>query len=214
MKKITIVIIDDHKLIREMWAKLLSGRTDIEVTGESGRLNDAVEMVKIKRPDIVFLDINLADASGLDAVPFIRKFAPGSRIIAVSMHTQPVYAKKMFRLGAKGYITKNSSHHEMLQAVDEVMKGGIYICSEIKDALAGQALQDDNNELSVNDLSLREIEIIKLIKEGLTSKEISACLNISVRTVEVHRHNILKKLKLKNAPALINFIKNTDLGFL
>lgn len=214
MKKITIAVIDDHKLIRQMWVKTFADNDEIEITGESGTLQEAIEMIKIKRPDIVLLDINLPDASGLDAVPLIRKFSPGTRIIAVSMHNQPSYAKKMLRLGAKGYVTKNSSGDEIFKAIEEVMNGRVFVCAEIRNILSDQALMSEIDEPTVNDLSLREIEIIKLIKNGLSSKEISANLNISVRTVEVHRHNILRKLKLKNAPSLINFINNTDLNFL
>lgn len=211
MKKISVVIVDDHKLIREMWAKMFASDKEIEITGESGTLDEAIEMIKIKRPDIVLLDINLANASGLDAVPQIRKFSPGTRIIAVSMHNQPAYVKKMLKLGAKGYVTKNSSHDEMFKAIEEVMKGRVYVCTEIKDILSDQALNNEPAGPDAKDLSLREIEIIRLIKNGLSSKEISSQLVITTRTVEVHRHNILKKLKLKNTASLINFINTTDL---
>ena len=218
MKKITLAIIDDHKLIREMWSKIFSSRNEsgsyqIEITGESGAIDEAIEMIKIKRPDIVLLDINLEKSSGLDAVPLIRKISPGTRIIGVSMHNQPAYAKKMLQLGAKGYVTKNSSHHEIFKAIEEVMKGNLYVCAEIKNILSDQMLNIEPAGSSVKDLSFREIEIVKLIKEGLSSKEISAKLNISTRTVEVHRHNILKKLKLKNTASLINFINTSDLSF-
>ncbi len=213
MKKTTIVIVEDHKLIRQMWAKLFSDRNDIEITGESGKLNDAVELIKIKRPDIVLLDINLPGGSGMDAVPQIRKYSPGTRIIAVSMHNQPVYAKKMIQMGAKAYVTKNSSHEEMYRALDIVMNGGVYVCAEIKEILSDQLLVNETDQPGINDLSLREIEIIKLIKDGLSSKEIAAGLDISVRTIEVHRHNILKKLKLKNVASLINYINTTNLSF-
>ena len=213
MKKTTLVIVDDHKLIREMWTKLFAGNNGIEVIGESGEFDHAVEMIKLKRPDIVLLDINLSHASGLDAVPLIRKFAPGARIIAVSMHSQPAYAKKMLRLGARAYITKNSSHEEMFKAVEEVMNGRTYICTEIKNILSDQIMTSEPDMPDIKTLSLREIEIIKLIKEGLSSKEIATQLTLSPRTVEVHRHNILKKLKLNNTAALINFINTTDLSF-
>jgi DNA-binding NarL/FixJ family response regulator len=214
MKKVTIAVVDDHKLIREMWAKMFAINNEIEITGESGKLEEAIEMIKIKRPDIVLLDINLAQGSGLDAAPLIRKFSPGTRIIAVSMHNQPAYAKKMLQLGAKGYVTKNSSHEEMFKAVEEVMKGNVYVCSEIRDILSDQALNHEPAMPDIKDLSMREIEIVKLIKEGNSSKEISSRLNIATRTVEVHRHNILKKLKLKNTASLINYINTTDLSFL
>ncbi len=196
-----------------MWATMLASNSAIEITGASGTLDEAIEMIRIKRPDIVLLDINLVQSSGLDAVPQIRKYSPGTRIIAVSMHNEPAYVKKMMRLGAKAYVTKNSSHEEMFKAIDEVMAGRIFLCAEVKNILADKALRGEINEPTVKDLSMREIEIIKLIKNGLSSKEISSGLNIATRTVEVHRHNILKKLKLKNTASLINFINNTDLTF-
>jgi DNA-binding NarL/FixJ family response regulator len=212
MKKVTVIIVEDHRLVREMWEQLFAGKQDIEVIGKIGEFDEAVEMIKSKRPDIVLLDINLPNASGLDAVPLIRKYSPGTKIIAVSMHSQPAYAKKMLQLGAKGYVTKNSSHDEMYEAIDSVLAGKVFICQEIKNILSEQAFMEDGEEKpNIKELSLREIEIIRLIKEGHSSKEIGARLNISPRTAEVHRHNILKKLKLKNTASLINFINTTDL---
>jgi DNA-binding NarL/FixJ family response regulator len=149
----------------------------------------------------------------MDAVPLIRKFSPGTHIIAVSMHSQLVYAKKMLHLGAKGYVTKNSSHLEIFKAIEEVMNGKVYICSEIKDILSAQMMLNESEDQGISNLSLREIDVIKLIKEGLSSKEIATRLVLSTRTVEVHRHNILKKLKLNNTAGLINFINTTDLSF-
>ncbi|MEP6948155.1 MAG: response regulator transcription factor [Ginsengibacter sp.] len=211
MKKITLVIVDDHKLLREMWRRIFAGNQEIEIVGESGEFNEAIELIKIKRPDIVLLDINLPPASGMDAVPLIRKFIPGTKIIAISSHTNPVYAKKMLQLGAKGYVTKNSSSQEILEAINEVMIGKKYVCSEIKDIISAQMLNDEITFHDAQDLSLREIEIVRLLKEGYSSKEIAASLHISVRTAEVHRRNILKKLKLKNTASLINYINHTDL---
>lgn len=213
MKKISIAIIEDHQLVREMWVQLFADKPEMEVTGESGELDHAIEMIKTKRPDIALLDINLPHASGMEAVPLIRKYAPGTKVIAVSMHNQPAYAKKMVQLGAKGYVTKNSPPQEIYNAIDEVMNGKIYLCTEIKDSLADEFIDGDPRKPGIKDLSIREIEIIKLIKEGLSSKEIALRLTISARTVEVHRHNILKKLDLKNAASLINFINTTDLSF-
>jgi two-component system invasion response regulator UvrY len=210
MMDIKIVIIDDHKLIREMWKELFNKNKNIKVVGESGDLDEAVEVIKAKRPDIALLDINLSGESGFDAMPLIRKYAPGTHVIAVSMHNQPAYTKKMLKLGAKAYITKNSSPNEMLEAIDEVMKGGKYICSEIRDIVSNQLLNEESTSPSLKDLSLRELEVVKLIRAGLSSKEIADQLKISLRTAEVHRHNILKKLKLKNSTALLNFIQHED----
>jgi two-component system, NarL family, invasion response regulator UvrY len=211
MKTVTLVIVDDHKLIREMWMRIFAGNKEIEILGESGEFNEAIELIKVKRPDVVLLDINLSPGSGIDAIPLIRKFAPGTKIIGVSMHSQPGYAKKMLQLGAKGYVTKNSSSQEILRAISEVMSGKTYVCTEIKDILSDQLFNDKSILREAQTLSLREIEIVKLIKQGLSSKEIAANLGISVRTAEVHRHNVLKKLNLKNTASLVNYVNNTDL---
>ena len=213
MNKITVVVVDDHRLIRQMWAQMFKNNLEIEVIGECGTFNEAIEMISAKRPDMVLLDINLSKDSGFDAVPLIRKQSPGTKIIAVSMHNQPSYAKKMLQLGAKGYMTKNASYDEIMKAIEEVMKGNSYVCSEIKNILAEQLIHDDHAEPDIKNLSVREMEIVKLMKAGLSSKDIASQLHISIRTVEVHRHNILKKLQIKNTAMLVNLINNSDFNF-
>ncbi len=213
MKKITIVAIDDHKFIREMWQLLFANHATYELTGTSGTIEDGLEMVTVKRPDIVLLDINLQDTSGMSIVPPIRKVSPGTKIIVISMHNEPAYAKKMIQLGAKGFVTKNSSHQEVFEAIENVLSGKTYICTEIKDTIAEQMMQIETDTPDIRSLSLREIEIIKFIKGGMLSNEIASELHLSTRTVEVHRHNILKKLKFKNTASMINFISTTDLSF-
>jgi DNA-binding NarL/FixJ family response regulator len=125
------------------------------------------------------------------------------------MHSQPAYAKKMLQIGAKGYVTKNSSKEEMMKAILEVHQGNKYICEEIKNNISELVLEENKDVPNVNALTEREIQIINLIKDGQSSKEIAGQLNISLKTVEVHRHNVLKKLKLKNSASLVNFINNT-----
>jgi DNA-binding NarL/FixJ family response regulator len=126
------------------------------------------------------------------------------------MHSQPAYVKKLLKLGAHGYVTKNSPQQEMFEAIVEVSKGNRFICSEVKTILSEQAFDEDTST-GANSLSGRELEIIKQIKNGLSSKEIASELNISLKTVEVHRHNILKKLNLKNSAALVNYINESGL---
>jgi DNA-binding NarL/FixJ family response regulator len=208
MKKVSIMIVDDHTLIRETWSFLLGKNENFEVVAECGDGERAIELARDKRPDIVLLDINMAPMSGFDVLKMIRKYSPGSRIIGVSMHSQPAYAKKMLRLGAKGYVTKNSPRQEMLEAISEVSNNQIYICQEVKNILSEQMLNGDQTNPDINNLSDREMQIVRALKEGLSSKEIASELNISLKTVEVHRHNILKKLKLKNTVSLINFINS------
>ena len=126
------------------------------------------------------------------------------------MHSQPAYAKKMLEIGAKGYVTKNSSKEEMIKAILEVYQGNKYVCEEIRNILSDQSLEEKQDSPSINTLTEREMQIINLIKQGFSSKEIAGNLEISLKTVEVHRHNILKKLKLKNSASLVNFINNSS----
>jgi len=205
MEAISILIADDHKLIRDTWSFILNTDNRFKVVAECSNGEDAIEQAKQKRPQIVLMDINMTPVSGLEATRQIRKVSPGSKIIGVSMHSQPAYAKKMLQIGAKGYVTKNSSRDEMFKAIMEVHHGNRYICDEVKNIISEQ-IMDDSPSQSINALSERELQIVKLIKEGFSSKEISGQLNISLKTVEVHRHNILKKLNLKNSAALVNYI--------
>lgn len=115
----------------------------------------------------------------------------------------------MLQIGARGYVTKNSSKEEMIRAILEVNEGSKYICDEIKNNISELVLEENKNMPNVNALTEREIQIINLIKEGQSSKEIATTLNISLKTVEVHRHNVLKKLKLKNSASLVNFINQS-----
>ncbi len=211
MGKITVLIVDDHTLIRETWSFLLGRNENFEVIGEVGDGQKAIDMARDKRPNIVLLDINMTPLNGFDILKMMRKQSPGSKVIAVSMHSQPAYAKKMLRLGAKGYVTKNSPRQEMLDAIMEVVQGNVYICQEVKDILSDQMLNEEDATPGLNQLSEREIEVINHIRDGLSSKEIADKLTISIKTVEVHRHNILKKLKVKNTASLINYINSSGL---
>ena len=206
MEKITILLVDDHKLIRDSWSFILNSDPRFLVIGETSSGEEAIEIAREKRPNIILMDVNMSPVNGFDATKQIHKISPESRIIAVSMHTMPAYAKRMLQLGAMGYVTKNSSKEEMIGAIIEVRNGKKYICEEVKNILAQQELDETGEEGDLNNLSRRELDIIKLIKEGLSSKEIAQQLDISLKTVEVHRYNVLKKLKLKNTAALVNFI--------
>lgn len=211
MGKITVLIVDDHTLIRETWSFLLGRNDNFEVIAEVGDGQKAIDIARDKRPNIVLLDINMTPLNGFDVLKMIRKQSPGSKVIAVSMHSQPAYAKKMLRMGAKGYVTKNSPRQEMLDAIMEVQGGNTYICQEVKNILSDQMLSEEDNSAGLNQLSEREIEVINQIRDGLSSKEIADKLAISIKTVEVHRHNILKKLKVKNTASLINYINSSGL---
>jgi DNA-binding NarL/FixJ family response regulator len=210
-KKINIIIFDDHNLVAEMWSELINSDERFSVQAICNDTSDAsMEVVKTKRPDIVIMDINIQPTSGIDATKIVKKLSPGTKIIGVSMHNQPSFAKRMLKNGALGYVTKSSNKNEMFEAILSVNEGKIFICKEIQENLSKQVFEDDETS-DISKLSEREIDVLKLIKDGLSSKEIAEKLFLSSRTVEVHRSNILKKLNLKNTASLLKFIHNSSL---
>lgn len=206
MKKITILIVDDHTLIRETWSFLLNQQPGFSVVGECGSGEEAIELTRVLHPDIILMDINLPGINGMEAIPLIRKCSPSSKILGVSMHALPTFARNMILQGASGYITKTSSREELFYAIREVQGGRRYICQEIKNTLSEQIISEDGTKDALQSLTGRELQIIARVARGETSRQIGVALGVSIKTIEVHRHNILKKLKLKNTTSLINFI--------
>lgn len=208
MKKIRILITDDHALLRETWGYLLKNDGRFEVVGECGSAEEAI-MLSIKlHPDLVLMDIKLPGMNGIEATRQIRQFAPGTRILGLSLHNQPLLARKMIKMGATGYITKNSTAKEMIKAIMEVNNGNKYICEEIRNILSDQLLKCDQQSGGLQSLSERELQVIHCVRKGYSSKQIAEELKISLKTAEVHRYNILHKLNLKNSAALVNFINH------
>jgi two-component system invasion response regulator UvrY len=203
MKKVSVIIIDDHALIREAWNMILENeKYNIILTTGDGEL--AINTIREKKPDLVLLDINMTPVDGFEIMEMIRSISPKIKVVGVSAHSQPVYARKMMRAGAQGYITKNSTRVEFLHGINELLDGRKYICSEVKNLLSEEILDDSNKDvIQLNDLTEKELEIIQYIKQGLTSKDIAAKMNIVKKTVEVHRHRIFRKLKVKNVVSLV-----------
>ena len=207
MNQISILIVDDHKLVRETWNHLLSQDPRFLVIGQADSAIEAVAIAKMKNPDVVLMDINMGPEDGFAITRSILSCSPSSKIIGITMHTNTTYVKTLFRCGAKGYVTKNSSKEEMFEAILEVSRGQRYVCSEIKDAMAFNLLNENIDEAArgIDKLTQRELEIIKLIKAGNPSNEIAKTLGLSRKTIDVHRYNIFRKLNLKNVAELVNF---------
>jgi DNA-binding NarL/FixJ family response regulator len=209
-KKITILIAEDHLLVREAWAYMLNSDPRFRVIAETCDGNEAIELARELKPDVVILDINLRGRNGIEAVPLILHHSPGSRILGVSWLTHPTYSRRMIQNGALGYISKNSPGHEMLTAIEEVNAGRQYICEETRNMY--ESVTSGKTTLrGINSLSQREVEVIEQIKKGCSSKEIAAVLNISKKTIEVHRYNIMRKLNIRNVASLVNYINHSQL---
>ena len=203
---IKVLIVDDHKLIGEAWSSLLKDAPNIQVVGLADNVDDAYSMAHSYKPDIVLMDINLGAGSGFDATERINDSMPKTRVIGLSLHDDITYVKKFLSIGAKGYLTKNTNKGELIDAIHNVYKGETIIGSDIKDRYFTSLLNVQSGDTK-KELTMKEIEIVKLISKGFTSKEIAEQLFISHRTVETHRHNILKKLDMPNAAQLSSWAK-------
>ena len=204
---IKVLIVDDHKLISEAWTSLLKDAPGISVIGNADNENDAFDKAVQLRPDIILMDINLGQGSGIEATIKINDVLPKTKVIGLSLHDDITYVKKFLAVGAKGYLTKNTNKSELISAIHEVNQGNLFIGKEIKDRYFTSLLNMDT-ATSQKELTMKEIEIVKLIANGLTSKEIGVKLFLSPRTIEKHRHNILKKLSLPNAAQLSSWAKD------
>jgi DNA-binding NarL/FixJ family response regulator len=206
---IHILIADDHLLLREAWSMILRKDHRFMIIGSCSNSTQAVKMSRKLRPDVLLLDINMAPYNGIEAAQKIRLISPETRIIALTMSNDPAYAKKMFQLGAMGYVTKNSSIEEMTEAILTVSRGDNYVCNEMKEILTASR-EDPRKFQAIQLLTKREIQVIEMIKSGHSSKEICEELDITLNTVETHRYNILKKLGVKNAASLIHFMNDSS----
>lgn len=203
---IKVLIVDDHKLISEAWASLLKDSPQITVCATADSESSAYDQAYVHKPDIVLMDINLGSGSGINAATKILDSLPKTRVIGLSLHDDISYVKKFLSIGAKGYLTKNTNKSELVSAIHSVHQGELFIASEIKDRYFAALLNADDRDKK--ELTMKEIEIVKFIAQGLTSKEIGDKLFVSHRTVETHRHNILKKLDLPNAAQLSSWAKD------
>lgn len=210
MQKIRILVTDDHTLVRETWSAVLNSDPRFTIVGQCGTGEEAIALSKQLNPDIILMDINMPGINGIDTTAEILNSCPGSKVIAISLHTEPAYAKRMMSTGACGYVTKNSSRQEMIKAIMEVTQGKKFICDEIKEILSDQMITQGDKVPVIDSLSTREMEIARMVRSGASSKEISSSLGITVKTVEVHRYNTLKKLNLKNSAALANFMNENS----
>jgi len=202
MIPLRILLVEDHKLVREAWQSVLSSFPDYTIIAESESHEDAVLCAKAYKPDIILMDINLKGKSGLDAINEICDSVPNPRIIVVSMHTEIAIIKKAFFNGAKGYVTKNSSRNELIEAINTVANNDIFVCQEIKDRLILDSL---SHQKEVVKLSIRELEIIRLICKANTNKEIASELNITEKTVEGYKTAIYRKTKTNNSIGIMNY---------
>ena len=210
---------DDHVVVRQGLVRLLSERTDLEVVGEAGNGLDLLAEVKRCEPDLVITDISMPHLRGIEAVAELRSRYPRIRFVVLTMHNDPQLLEEAIAAGGDGYVLKEDAAQELFEAIDTVMSGTSYVSprflDQMKDGWWAMRRGGRSSQLSQSgSLTLREREIIKLIAEGKSSKEIAGLLFLSPRTVEHHRSNIMGKFNLKNAAEVIRFAFQRKLVFL
>ncbi len=204
---IKILIVDDHAVLREGLRSLLHREPDLEVIGEAGNGVEAVQKAEELTPDIIIMDLNLPDMNGIAATRKILENRPESKVIALSMESDKRYIIDILVAGAMGYVLKDCFFAELAGAIRTVAKGDNYLGPRITEMIIKDYLQrvPDSLPLSSSSLTQREREIVQQIAEGKNTKEIAASFGTSVKTIEVHRHNIMKKLDLYSIAELTKY---------
>jgi DNA-binding NarL/FixJ family response regulator len=200
-----VLIVDDHPMMRTGLAQLIDNEGDLKVCAEADNAGQALDLAVSQTLDLILLDISLPDKNGLELIKDIRALKPGLPILVVSMHDESLYTERVLRAGGRGYIMKQEGGKKLLQAVRQVLNGQIYV-SEKMSAVILETFSGRRAEAAVSplqQLSDREFEVFQLIGQGKSTRDIAAHLHLSAKTVEVHRLNIKKKLKLKTATDLV-----------
>ncbi len=206
--RLKILLADDHTIVRQGLKLILSAHADLEVVGEAANGREAVELADRLRPDIVLMDVQMPELNGIDATKKMVAANPRIRILVLSMHKESVYVREILKAGARGYILKDAIDTELLNAIRSVAKGDGYISPAVAGAL-NEKTKDPSNPVDM--LSAREREVLLLIADGKTNKEIATHLNLSVYTVDSHRGKIMEKLNLHSAGELVRFAMKNGL---
>jgi DNA-binding NarL/FixJ family response regulator len=202
-----IVVVDDHAVVRRGVRALLESRTDWEVVAEATTGREALDAVKRHRPEIVVMDISLPELNGLEATRQIVQESPQTEVLVLTMHHSEELAREVLKAGARGYVLKSDADESLITAVDALRQHKPFLTSGVTEFMLDGFLRD----MSVPDLSTkdsvtpREREIIQLLTEGLSNKEAAVRLGISVKTIEAHRANIMRKLRLRSVTDLVRY---------
>ncbi len=206
MAQIRIILADDHTIIRSGLRLLLEQQTDFKVVGEAGDGREAVALVAQHHPDIAILDIGMPELNGIEATRQIATESPSTHVVILSMHSDEGYVLRALKAGARAYILKNSAEADLIRAVRSVADGKSFFSPVISKMLLEdyvRQIRDKQVEDSYDLLTPREREVLQLIAEGKTNKDVANILHLSVHTVDAHRGNILQKLNLHGIPELI-----------
>ncbi|HMF01640.1 MAG TPA: response regulator transcription factor [Terriglobia bacterium] len=206
IKKTRILICDDHTLFVEGIKAMLRNESSLEIVGEARDGRQAVELVKELKPDLLLMDVSMPDMNGFDATQRVHELDPNIKVLILTMHDEEELVARCLEAGAAGYIIKDAPASQLLYAIEMVKKGERYLSPVVlKQVVAGYVKNSNVPQTSYDRLSPREREVLKLLAEGLSVKEIATRLNLSVKTVDVHKTNLMKKIDVHDRTELIKY---------
>ena len=200
-KKIRILLADDHVIVRQGFRMILAAQPDMEILGEASNGREAVEQAERLQPDVVVMDVAMPDLNGIEATRRMATAAPRARVMALSMHKDSVYVREILKAGARGYLLKDAFDRDLLAAVRAVARGEGYLSPSVSDAVLNDYRRHVTDPLDL--LTSREREVLQMIAEGKTNKEVATTLGLSVYTVDAHRGRIMEKLNVHSASELV-----------
>jgi two-component system response regulator NreC len=207
-EKIRLMLADDHVVVRSGLRMLLEARPDIDIVAEAESGREAVEKAKIVHPDVILMDIQMPDMNGIEATERIKEVSPDTAVLALTMHEDDHYFFEMLHAGASGYVPKRAAPDELLKAIHIVSEGNVFLYPSLASRLVQDYLrraEAGDQPMVQDDLTPRELEVLTLIAEGLTNPEIADRLVISVKTVDRHRENIMRKLNMHSRIDLVKY---------
>jgi two-component system response regulator NreC len=203
MKRTRILLVDDHAVVRQGFKMILDAQSDMEIVGEAANGREAVELAAQLSPDIVVMDVAMPELNGIEATRRVIASDPHIRVIALSMHKDSVYVREILRAGARGYLLKDSGADDLVKAIRAVAGGESYLSPAVSNAVLDDYRKHVTNPIDL--LTSREREVLQMLAEGKTNKEIAVVLNLSVYTVDAHRGRIMEKLNLHSINELVRF---------
>lgn len=215
MAEIRLLLVDDHTLFREGTRMLLETQSEYRVVAEASTGAEAIEQVRLHRPDVIAMDIAMGGMDGIEATVAIKREFPEAKIIVVTMHGEDEIFYEALRAGVSGYVLKEAASEELVAAVGVVAKGGYYITPELTKRLVGRFLKlspSPEDGYDYSGLTQRELEVLRMIGEGMTNREIAEELSLTVRTVQTHRTHIMQKLDLHSRAELMRSAVHLDLA--
>jgi two-component system response regulator NreC len=202
---VRILLVDDHQVLREGLRSLLEQQPNMEVAGEAGDGMTALRLVRELKPELVIMDVNMDGMDGIDATRMISREFPETKVLALSMFLRKTFISEMFKSGAAGYLLKDNAFSEIVEAIKTILTGEKYVCAKVAALLVDEYVQEGHDAEAKERLTKREIEVIRMLADGKTSKEIALITETSVKTVDACRRRVMQKLTINSIAELVKY---------